>query len=68
MTLYNIRRERRVELAAEGFRLRDLRRWCALDKMQNYHVEGFNLWAENYKRYTTPDAGINGQNFDKGIR
>ena len=58
VTLYNIRRERRVELAAEGFRLRDLRRWCALDKMQNYQVEGFNLWAENYKRYATPDAGI----------
>lgn len=66
-TLYNIRRERRVELAAEGFRLRDLRRWCALDKMQNYQVEGFNLWAENYKRYATPDAGINGQNFDKAL-
>lgn len=67
VTLYNIRRERRVELAAEGFRLRDLRRWCALDKMQNYQVEGFNLWAENYKRYATPDAGINGQNFDKAL-
>lgn len=67
VTLYNIRRERRVELAAEGFRLRDLRRWCALDKMQNYQVEGFNLWAENYKRYVTPDAGINGQNFDKAL-
>lgn len=67
VTLYNIRRERRVELAAEGFRMRDLRRWCALDKMQNYQVEGFNLWAENYKRYATPDAGINGQNFDKAL-
>lgn len=67
VTLYNIRRERRVELAAEGFRLRDLRRWCALDKMQNYQVEGFNLWAENYKRYATPDASINGQNFDKAL-
>lgn len=67
VTIYNIRRERRVELAAEGFRLRDLRRWCALDKMQNYQVEGFNLWAENYKRYATPDAGINGQNFDKAL-
>lgn len=53
--LYNIRRERRVELAAEGFRFRDLRRWRALDNMQNFIVEGFNLWDENYKRYATPE-------------
>lgn len=65
-TLYNIRRERRIELAAEGFRMRDLRRWCALDKMQDYQVEGFNLWAENYKRYTTPAAGLD-KNFDKPL-
>lgn len=32
--------------------------------MQNYHVQGFNLWDENYKRYATPDAGLNGSNFD----
>ncbi|MDO5607466.1 MAG: RagB/SusD family nutrient uptake outer membrane protein [Capnocytophaga sp.] len=50
-TLYNIRRERRIELAAEGSRLRDLRRWRALDKMDGYIVEGFNLWDENYLKY-----------------
>ena len=54
-TLYNIRRERRIEFAAEGLRLNDLKRWRALDMMQNYHIEGFDLWSENYQRYTTPN-------------
>lgn len=57
-TLYNIRRERRIELAAEGFRFQDLKRWRALDMMQNYITEGFDLWSENYKRYTTPTEGV----------
>lgn len=45
-TLYNIRRERRSELIAEGMRKDDLYRWRALDKMQNYWVEGMNYWDE----------------------
>lgn len=53
-TLYNIRRERRIEFIAEGLRLDDLYRWRSLDKMKNYQVEGFNLWDESYKLY---DAG-----------
>lgn len=46
-TLYNIRRERRCELMAEGFRNMDLRRWRAMDKMitEAYHIEGFKLWG-----------------------
>lgn len=44
-TLFNIRRERRVELMSESFRMNDLKRWRALDKVQNYQVEGFNLWG-----------------------
>ena len=58
-TLYNIRRERRCELIAEGLRLDDLKRWRSLDKMVEYHVEGFNLWTEMYKQYkggNGPDA------------
>lgn len=54
-TLYNIRRERRVELAAEGFRLNDLKRWRALDQVQAVHIQGFNLWDEMYTLYTDPD-------------
>lgn len=45
-TLYNIRRERRCELMAEGLRWMDLIRWRALDQLKTtpYHVEGFHLW------------------------
>lgn len=53
-TLYNIRRERRTELAAEGFRYRDLKRWRALDNMKNHHIQGINLWDEMYTYYTEP--------------
>ncbi|NDV80500.1 RagB/SusD family nutrient uptake outer membrane protein [Bacteroides sp. 51] len=44
--LYNIRRERRCELMAEGLRWMDLIRWRALEQMikQPYHIEGFHLW------------------------
>ncbi|MGK9120705.1 RagB/SusD family nutrient uptake outer membrane protein [Olivibacter jilunii] len=46
-TLYNIRRERRDELMAEGLRLMDLKRWRAMDQLINtpYQVEGFKLWG-----------------------
>lgn len=44
--LYNIRRERRSEFLAEGFRYMDLRRWRSMDQLADepYHVEGFHLW------------------------
>lgn len=45
-TLYNIRRERRCELMAEGLRFMDLCRWRAMDQMitTSYFIEGFHLW------------------------
>lgn len=45
-TLYNIRRERRCELMAEGLRWMDLCRWRALDQMITtpYHIEGIHIW------------------------
>lgn len=45
-TLFNIRRERRCELMAEGFRNDDIHRWRAMDQMIDtpYHVLGVNLW------------------------
>lgn len=45
-TLYNIRRERRCELIAEGLRYMDLCRWRSMDQLINtpYHIEGFHLW------------------------
>jgi len=57
-TLYNIRRERRSEFVAEGMRLMDLKRWRALDHMQNYQVEGLNLWADIYRIYTSEELRI----------
>ena len=44
--MYNIRRERRCELMAEGLRRMDLARWRSYDQMMDepYHVEGFHLW------------------------
>ncbi len=44
-TLYNIRRERRLELMTEGFRMDDLKRWCAMDQVVGYQMEGINLWG-----------------------
>lgn len=55
-TLYNIRRERRNELIAEGMRWEDLKRWRALDQINNYQIEGMNLWESMYKNYS--DNGV----------
>lgn len=54
-TLYNIRRERRIELASEGFRFNDLKRWRALDQVKDYHIQGVNFWDGIYKLYTEPN-------------
>lgn len=53
-TLYNIRRERRAEFVAEGMRFKDLKRWRALDQMNNYAIEGINLW-DTFYQYYNPD-------------
>jgi len=43
---YNIRRERRLELMAEGYRSADLYRWRSMDQMvtTGYHCEGIHIW------------------------
>lgn len=50
--LYNVRRERRIELMAEGFRMDDLRRWCALDQLETnpYQIEGIKFWGTVYDK------------------
>ena len=55
--LYNVRRERRIELMAEGFRMDDLRRWCALDQLETnpYQIEGIKFWGTVYDK----SAGVN---------
>ncbi len=45
-TLYSIRRERRCEFIAEGFRMDDLKRWRAMDQVKNYQIEGINFWTK----------------------
>lgn len=57
-TLYSIRRERRCEFAGEGFRMDDLKRWRAMDQVQNYQLEGVNFWTEihNYPYFKKQDG------------
>ena len=77
--LYNIRRERRCEFIAEGFRLDDLHRWRALDMMNakgdinpiddGYVMRGFNLWDQFYTRYPLDKLsapGVVSSNVDGG--
>lgn len=63
-TLYNIRRERRNELMAEGLRMMDLKRWRAMDQLiaTPYHVEGFKLWGPMRNWYTANQLVYGGQN------
>lgn len=45
--MFNIRRERRLELISEGFRYADLKRWRALDQLatQPFMIEGIKIWG-----------------------
>lgn len=51
VTCYNIRRERRNELMAEGYRWDDLVRWRALDQLitNPMHIEGCHIWNADDK-------------------
>jgi hypothetical protein len=53
--LYNIRRERRCEFLAEGFRYMDLCRWRAMDQLmtKSYIPEGFHLWNTPMEKWYT---------------
>lgn len=54
--LYNVRRERRNELAGEMLRSMDLRRWCAMDQLaaNPYQIEGIKYWGTVYSDLTNP--------------
>ncbi|MCF1192320.1 RagB/SusD family nutrient uptake outer membrane protein [Mangrovimonas sp. AS39] len=76
-TLYNIRRERRCELMAEGLRWMDLKRWRAMDQMisEPYHIEGFKLWGPMQDWYTpssltygTPSARVSSPDLSDYLR
>lgn len=51
--LYNIRRERRCELIAEGLRGMDLQRWCSYDQLKKTpaHTEGIHLWGSPMEKW-----------------
>lgn len=67
-TLYNIRRERRNELMAEGLRLMDLKRWRAMDQLitKADHFEGFKLWGP-MKSWYNDDLLVYGADNPKAI-
>ena len=52
-TLYNIRRERRCELMAEGLRYADLLRWRSMDQLNGYKIEGIKIWGPMKDTYGT---------------
>lgn len=56
--LYNIRRERRSELMAEGMRLFDLMRWRALDQLKSepHIIEGFKVWGPMSEWYVDEEG------------
>lgn len=71
-TLFNIRRERRCELMAEGFRPADIRRWRSMDQMITtpHHVLGMNLWdkmadMEQFKPYIREGVNVSNRTFSK---
>lgn len=50
-TLYNIRRERRVELMNEGFRSDDLNRWRSMDQLNGFQLQGCKVWGPMKDRF-----------------
>ncbi|WP_126246146.1 RagB/SusD family nutrient uptake outer membrane protein [Chitinophaga rhizosphaerae] len=56
--LNEIRRERNVELALEGFRLDDLKRWAVYDKVINGYQPKGALLQESLDYYNRTDAQI----------
>lgn len=67
-TLYNIRRERRNELMAEGLRLMDLKRWRSMDQLVSKadHFEGFKIWGP-MKSWYKPEQLVYGADEPKAI-
>ena len=54
-----IRRERRIELACEGYRLTDILRWAAADELiVGTRPKGFNASQLNYNPYPVDEKGF----------
>ncbi len=80
-TLFSIRRERRSEFVGEGFRWDDVHRWCSLDQVKNYQLEGVNFWDKmkdlkkadgtpfyNIKADGSSEANISAESLGKHFR
>ncbi len=52
--LYEIRRERRVELALEGYRTEDLKRWAAHYVFKNKRPKGYPFDRTEFPNYNPP--------------
>ncbi len=52
--LYEIRRERRVELALEGYRFDDIRRWAAHRLVKGQRPKGYPFKKEEFPSYNPP--------------
>ncbi len=72
-TLYNIRRERRCELMGEGFRMRDLLRWKALDQLEDgqelngFQLQGAKIWGPMYALYNHTSSGTTSNYLDSSV-
>ncbi len=66
VVLYNIRRERRSELIAEGLRWMDLQRWRSLDQLMetSVHIEGMHLWNTPMQNWYNDENGKTKLAFD----
>jgi hypothetical protein len=58
--LYEIRRERRVELALEGLRDEDLMRWAAHALIKNQRPKGYPLNSTEFPTYAVAPLDANG--------
>ena len=65
--LVEIRRERRVELACEGYRLDDLRRWAAIEEILmnrgKFYGAKYDWWVQTSVEYNEGDFKTNDEGF-----
>ena len=65
--LVEIRRERRVELACEGYRLDDLFRWAAIEEVlmerQRFYGAKYDWWVQTSNDYSDGDLAVNSEGY-----
>lgn len=65
--LVEIRRERRIELACEGYRLDDLRRWAAIEEVllgkKKFYGAKYDWWVQTSNDYNDGDFTVNNEGY-----